>query len=208
MGHTPGGESSQVVVESFGLGDSRMVEFVRLPKRLYRGDPFWTPPLDADLLGSKLLGAKGLLTAEHAYHDNAEVTHFLARRDGVVVGRCSAAINRRFNEYYGSKIGFFGFFEVEQDYAIARALLDAARGWIAEQGMTVMRGPGEYSNATHERQGILVDGFDTPPTVELTHNPPYYGEFLERWGLGKVMDYHASLIDLAHVPVERVARAR
>ena len=66
--------------------------------------------------------------------------------------------------------------------------------------MKAMRGPGEYSNATHERQGVLIDGFDTPPTVEYTHNPPYYGEFLERWGLAKVKDYHAYLIDLAKVP--------
>ena len=62
--------------------------------------------------------------------------------------------------------------------------------------MTVFRGPGEYSNGTHERQGILIDGFDTCPTVELTHNPPYYGEFMERYGLGTAMDYHAYVIDV------------
>jgi len=52
---------------------------------------------------------------------------------------------------------------------------------------------------------VLVDGFDTPPTVECTHNPPYYGEFLERWGLSKVKDYHAYLIDMDDVPAERLA---
>jgi len=71
--------------------------------------------------------------------------------------------------------------------------------------MTAMRGPGEYSNATYERQGVLIDGFDSPPTVECTHNPPYYGEFLERWGLRKVKDYHAHIIDLDTVPEERIA---
>ena len=66
--------------------------------------------------------------------------------------------------------------------------------------MTAMRGPGEYSNATHERQGVLVEGFEFPPTVELTHNPPYYGEFLERYGLAKVKDYVAYMIDFDDVP--------
>jgi hypothetical protein len=155
--------SGGVTIEEFGLGDPRIREFAMLPWRLYRGDPCWTPPLMMDLLGNRLLKTKGLLTAEHPYHEHAEVTHFLARRDGRVVGRVSAAINRRFNEYYGSKLGSFGFFEVEDDFEAASALLDAAKTWIAARGMTAMRGPGEYSNATHERQGVLVDGFESRP---------------------------------------------
>jgi len=194
-------------IEQFGLGDPRIREFVELPWRLYRGDPNWTPPLRADLLGSRVLGTKGILTAEHPYHEHAEVTHFIVRRGKRAAGRISAAINHRFNDYYGigCDLGFFGFFEVEEDYEAAALLLDSAREWIRLQGMTAMRGPGEYSNATHERQGILIDGFDTPPTVECTHNPPYYAEFLERWGLEKVKDYHAYLVDLAEFPAERLA---
>lgn len=195
-----------VAIEEFGLGDPRIREFAAMPWRLFKGDPNWTPPLNADLLGSKLLGTKGILTAEHAYHQHAEVTHFLARRGKRAVGRVSAAVNHRFNDYYGlgCQLGFFGFFDVEEDYEAAAALLDAARDWIRARGLTAMRGPGEYSNATHERQGVLIDGFDTPPTVECTHNPPYYGEFLEQWGLAKVKDYHAYLVDLADVPGERL----
>lgn len=146
----------------------------------------------------------GLRTIAHPYHRHATVTHFLARRDGEVVGRISAAINHRFNDHYGSRIGSFGFFEVVEDYGVAAALLDAARDWIVAQGMDAMRGPGEYSNATHERQGILIDGFDTDPTVECTHNPRYYAEFLERWGLGKVKDYVAYMAQIDDVAEGRV----
>jgi len=196
----------QVSIERFDLGDPRIREFALLPWRLNRGDRCWTPPLDMDLLGSRLLGAKGLLTAEHPYHEHADVTHFIARRDGKAVGRVSAAVNRRFNEHYASKIGFFGFFEVEDDVEVAHALLDAAAEWLRGRGMTSMRGPGEYSNATHERQGVLVEGFEFPPTVELTHNPPYYGQLLEGYGLGKVKDYVAYMIEFADVPKERIER--
>lgn len=196
----------QLSIEQFGLGDDRLREFVAFPWRLYRGDPNWTPPLKGDYLGNRLLGIRGLLTAEHPYHANAEVTHFLARRAGEVVGRISAAVNRRFNEHYDIKLGSFGFFECDNDQEAASALLDAAFGWCRERGMTAMRGPGEYSNATHERQGVLIDGFDTPPTVECTHNPRYYQRLLESWGLSKVKDYHAYLIDIADVPAERVRR--
>lgn len=195
-----------LAIEEFGLGDARIREFVAFPWELYRNDPQWTPPLNADLLGSRLLGLSGLLTAEHPYHRHAEVTHFLARRGTRVVGRVSAAVNRRFNDFHGVELGSFGFFECENDFEAAATLLDAAYGWCKSRGMSAMRGPGEYSNATHERQGVLIDGFDTPPTVECTHNPPYYAGLLERWGLSKVKDYHAYLIDIADTPVDRLTR--
>jgi GNAT superfamily N-acetyltransferase len=200
------GSSGRLAIERFDLGDPRIREFAYLPWRLYRGDPCWTPPLMMDLLGNKLLGAKGLLTAEHPYQRVAEVTHFLVRRDGVAVGRVSAAVNRRFNEFYGSKIGFFGFFETENDPEIARMLLDAAAAWLRERGMTAMRGPGGYSNATHESQAVLVEGFEFPPTVELTHNPPWYGALIESCGLAKVKDYVAYTIEFDSVPKERIER--
>lgn len=183
------------LIEEIPLGDARLREFVEVPWRLYRGDPFWTPPLRAEYLGSRLLGTPGLLTPQHPYHQHAEVTHFLARKGSDLVGRVSAAINHRFNEYHGTEIGFFGFFETIDDFDVARSLLDAARAWVEKRGMKVLRGPGEYSNATHERQGVLIHGFDTPPTVELTHNPPYYGEFLDRYGFRKAKDYHAHVGD-------------
>jgi GNAT superfamily N-acetyltransferase len=195
-----------LTVEGFGLGDPRIAEFVRFPWRLYHGDPLWTPPLDADLLGSRLLGVKGLLTAENEYHKDADVWHFIARRDGRAVGTVSAAVNRRFNEHYAAKIGFFGFFEVQDDAEAAGALLDAARDWLVERGMTVMRGPGQYSCATHERQGVLVDGFEYPPTVELTHNPPYYATLMDGYGMAKAKDYVAYHIDVQEPPPDRLAR--
>jgi GNAT superfamily N-acetyltransferase len=183
-------------IDELPLGHPGLKDFVELPWRLYRNDPCWTPPLRGDLLGSRMLGLKGLLTPGHPYHREAEVTHFLAWRNGITVGRVTAAINRRYNGHYGARIGSFGFFEVIEDYGVARALLDRAKDWVAERGMDILRGPGEYSNVTHERQGILIDGFEYPPTVELTHNPPYYADFMDRYGFRTAMDYHAYVMDI------------
>ena len=185
-----------IKIEEIPLGAPRIKLFADFPWRLYRGDPCWTPPLRGDLLGNRLLGLVGLLTPAHPYHRHAEVTHFLAWRGEQPAGRISAAINHRFNSYHGVRIGFFSFLEVIEDYEVAKALLDRAREWVESHGMAVMRGPGEYSNATHERQGILVDGFQYPPTMELTHNPPYYGAFLERYGFRKAKDYYAYILDM------------
>ena len=194
-------------IEEIPLGDRRLRSFVEVPWQLHRGDPCWTPPLRADFLGNRILRITGLLTSAHPYHQRAEVTHFLARAGRRLLGRVSAAVNHRFNEHYNEKIGFFGFFESTDEFEVAGGLLDRARDWLSARGMETMRGPGGYSTATHEpHQGILIDGFDTPPTVELTHNPPYYGEFLERYGLAKVKDYHAHWIEVGDLPDERLER--
>ena len=194
-------------IEQIELGDRRLRDFVEVPWILFRGDPNWTPPLRAELLGSRLFGMDGLCTPDHPYHRDAEVTHFVARDGRRLLGRVSAAVNHRLNERYAERIGFFGFFDVCDDYAVAGDLLDHAKAWLTDRGLSTMRGPGGYSNATHEaHQGVLIDGFGHPPTVELTHNPPHYAEHLERYGLRKVKDYHAYLIRIPDRPGERLRR--
>ena len=193
-------------IEQIPLGNPRIKAFAEFPWHLYRGDPCWTPPLRGDLLGNRLLGLTGLFTPEHPYHRHAEVTHFLAWNENQTVGRISAAVNHQFNEYHSLKIGSFGHFEVINDFEVATALLDSARNWVKEHGMTVLRGPGEYSNATHERQGILIDGFEYPPTMELTHNPPYYSQLLEQYGFHKAKDYYAHITDMNDAPLPLLKR--
>ncbi|HAL30669.1 MAG TPA: hypothetical protein DCP20_08155 [Coriobacteriia bacterium] len=191
-------------IDEIPLGDPRMKEFVAFHWKLYEGNKYWVPQFDADLLGNRLLGLTGLLTPQHPYHKSSVATHFLALRGKETVGRISVVVNNRFNEYYDVRVAFFGFFEFVEDYAVAEALLDAAREWATRHGATVMRGPGEYCNITHERQGCLIDGFDQDVYVEHTWNPPYYQEFIERYGCEKAMDYHAYIIDLSKPITERL----
>jgi GNAT superfamily N-acetyltransferase len=198
--------NEKLTIEEIPLGHPGLKNFAKFPWRLYRGDPCWTPPLNGDLLGSRLLGLKGLLSSAHPYHCHAVVTHFIARYGKRPAGRISAAVNRQYNDYHHARIGFFGFFEVIDDFKAAQALLDSAKNWVKAQGMTVLRGPGEYSNSTHERQGILIDGFQHPPTVELTHNPPYYGQFLERYGFQKAKDYVAYIAEKDSANIALISR--
>ena len=70
-------KNNDITIEEIPLGSPRLKQFVKFAWQLYRNDPCWTPPLNADYLGNRLLGFKGLLTPNHAYHHHAEVTHFL-----------------------------------------------------------------------------------------------------------------------------------
>ncbi len=162
--------------------DAQRREFARFPWRLYRDDPYWVPPLFGDRL--KLLDPK-----RHPFWEHAENQLFLAKRGDEVVGTISAHINHRHNEVYQDKVGFFGFFEVIEDYAVAEALFDAAAGWLRDRGMEAIRGPENPSQ--NEECGLLVDGFDMPPVVMMTYNPRYYQDFIERAGFEKAQDLYA-----------------
>ncbi len=194
-----------LTISEVPLGDPRIKQFVQFHWDHYRDNQYWVPQLDADLLGNRLLGMQGLLTPEHPYHKTANATHFMAYRNGAPLGRISVVVNHRFNDYYSSKVAFFGFFETVEEYEVAEGLLSAARRWASEHGAGVLRGPGEYGNATHERQACLIDGFDQDVYVEHTYNPPYYQEFIERYGFTKAMDYHAYMIDLKQPANERLS---
>lgn len=153
--------------------------FLRLPWRIYRGDPNWVPPL--------LRQQRELLDRRrHPFHAHAEVEYFLARRGAQVVGRVAAIVNEEHDRAHGERAGFFGFFETVDDEEVSAALLGAAARWLDERGARVLRGPASFSS--NEEWGLLVEGFDGPPVIMMAYNPPYYARLLERCGLAKAMD--------------------
>jgi GNAT superfamily N-acetyltransferase len=144
---------------------------------------------------------------KNPFFEHAEAEYFLAERDGRVVGRIAAISNTLHNQTHGDRVGFFGFFECVEDQAVADALLEAAAAWCRKRGHDVLRGPASFS--TNDECGLLVDGFDTPPTLMMPHNPRYYPLLLERAGFAKSKDlwvYQGGRED-CYVPVpERLAR--
>jgi GNAT superfamily N-acetyltransferase len=186
-----------VRVRPLGPKDS-LKSFIDLQWRINLPDPQWIPPLPRMILKQKL--------KKHPFHQHSPVQLFVAVRDGAVVGRIAAIQNKRYNEFHGDKVGFFGLFECEDDPAVASALLDAAAAWLRERGLEVMRGPMSFStNEEIQSPGILIDGFDTPPVMATSHNPPYYQALMEGAGLEKSKDLLAFWIPSAE-STERLER--
>ena len=113
----------------------------------------------------------------------------LAYRGREVCGRIAAILNVGHIERYNDPRGFFGFFECRDDQEAADALFDACRAWLAAQGIHKLRGPTNPS--LNYMVGLLVDGFDSPPTFMMTYNPPYYERLLENYGFRKAQDLYA-----------------
>jgi GNAT superfamily N-acetyltransferase len=153
--------------------------FLEFPWRLYQGDALWVPPMRRDQAG--LVGYQ-----PHPFYRRNECQTFLALRGSEVRGRIAAIQNRVHNEYHGEARGFFGFFECFDDAPVARALMDAARDWLAQQGLDRLRGP--VNPGVNYSAGALVEGFDRPPSFLMPYNPPYYGRLLEDYGCRKSQD--------------------
>ncbi len=174
--------------------------FIDLPYRLHARDPVWVPPLrrDVELLLSR---------SKNPFFEHAEAEYFLAELDGEVVGRIAAISNRLHNETHGDRVGFFGFFESIDDQPVADALLAAATDWCRQHGHDLLRGPASFS--VNDECGLLVDGFESPPTLMMPHNPRYYIPLLERAGFAKARDLwvYQGGTEEHYVPVpERLAR--
>lgn len=171
--------------------------FIAFPYRLFRGDARWVPPLRRDV-------RTRLTPGKSPFFEHASAQHFLARRDGRVVGRISAVENRLHNECHDDRVGFFGFFDCEDDQEAANALFEAAAAWLRPRQLTVMRGPASLS--LNDEAGLLVDGFETPPVVMMPHNPPYYERLVEGAGFTPVKDLLAYQGSGMSLP-ERLVRA-
>lgn len=171
-------------------------DFLKLPWHIYRNEPNWVPPLLYDQ--RKLLHPKN-----NPFFIHAQITRLLARRDGKPVGRICAIDNRAHTEYWKEPVGFFGFFECENNPDSAIALVDAAAEWLKLRGLKTIRGPMNLS--TNDTCGLLVDGFDSPPVLMMPYNPPYYLTLFEACGLAKVMDLYAYRIDKENIS-ERAVR--
>jgi len=136
-------------LEILPVKDKRDLQaFIDLPYQLYRKDKLWIAPLRAEQKAQYDLAKNPML-------DHCQYALFLARREGRVVGRISAFNDRLALEHWQQPIGLFGSFECIKDAEVAQGLLGAARDWLREQGMQVMRGPWSFAS---QEWGLVVDG--------------------------------------------------
>jgi GNAT superfamily N-acetyltransferase len=171
--------------------------FIKFPWRIYANDPAWVPPL--------LVERKEFLNREkHPFYEHGDAALFLARSGGEIVGRIMASDDPNYNSLHQSNVGCFGLFESISDSQIAAALFRAAENWLRGKGRDEIMGPIDYS--TNYVCGLLIDGFEHPPTLLTSHNPPYYAALIESCGFTKIKDFYAWWFPDATVGAARLRR--
>jgi GNAT superfamily N-acetyltransferase len=178
-------------------GRRELAAFVSLPYELHRHDPCFTPLLRIDVRAQ-------LDPRRNAFFGHASRELFLARSEGRVRGRIAAIRDQAHESLHRDGAGFFGFFETEDDPAVAGALLEAAAAFLRSRGCRRLRGP--LSPSINDEAGLLVDGFGTPSVVMMPHNPPWYPGLVEGAGLRKAKDLLAFERAASGLP-ERLLRA-
>src|SRR5438128_5262556 len=172
-------------------------EFIKFPWRIYKNDPAWVPPL--------IIERRSFLDRnKHPFYQHGDAALFLAKRNGEIVGRIMASDDPNYNTLHQSNVGCFGLFESIDDVDVAAALFDSAADWLRRRGRSEVMGPIDYS--TNYVCGLLIDGFQHPPTVLTAHNPPYYARLTEACGFEKVKDWYAWWLDPDNAPVSRLHR--
>lgn len=172
--------------------------FIRIAAPVYRDDPHWVAMLDSEI--HQVLGPS------NPFLQHAEIHLWIASRSGIDVGRIAAISDRTHNEQHHEQTAFFGFFECLPDAEAAAALFDAVIAWARQRGANCLRGP--VNPSINDECGLLVDGFDRPPVLMMTYNPPYYADFMASAGLTRAKDLYAFQIVVAEAPAARLQRFR
>jgi GNAT superfamily N-acetyltransferase len=160
------------------VGRRELTRFIKLPFRLHQDTP-WVPPLISER-------RQFLDRSKNPFFEHADAEYFLAWRDGQPVGRITAQVDPRWDEYQGGRDGQFGFIDGENDPEIFDALFSAAEDWVRAKGRERLIGPMDFT--TNDEVGLLIDGYERRPMILEPWHPPYYREQLERLGYVKKMD--------------------
>jgi len=165
-------------------GKRALNDFIRLPWSLYMDDPMWVPPL--------LLERRMHLSPKNPYFEHVKFCSWITYRNCKPVGRISAQIDRLHIDRYQDATGFFGMLEAEDNSLTFRTLLGTAESWLRNQGMQRISGP--FNLSINQELGLLIDGFNTPPSMMMGHARPYYSARIEENGYQKEKDLLAYIL--------------
>ena len=178
----------------------QMDDFVKLPRKLYKGNSCYVPDLESDV--------RGWFNPKHNPGlQHCEVIPFVAYdEEGKPVGRIAGIINHKANEIWKGSCVRFGWIEFIDDTDVSAALLKAVEDWGRSKGMDSIQGPLGISD--FDKEGMLVEDFDKLGSAITIYNPPYYPEHMAKHGYGKEVDWVQVKIEIpAQVP-PRFARAQ
>ncbi len=173
-------------------------DFVDFPLKLYKNNEYFVPPIYMDEMA--------IFTDKNAYLSTCDQAFFLAEKDGEIVGRIQAIVQKAHNALTGEKRVRFSRFDAIDDKEVSRALFTALENYAKDNGFDTVCGPLGYSDL--EREGLLIEGFSELSTYEEQYNYSYYQSLIEDMGYEKEVDwleYKLYLPDEKNPKIKRVA---
>lgn len=173
-------------IEVLELTDNKKIEdFLKFPFQIYKKEDNWVPPLMKE-------------QKEYIFNGNyskiGKIQPFLAYKEGKLAGRIIAHYNKRYNLEKNERQGMMGFFESVNDFEVSNALFKKAEEWLKKENMESIKGPLNF--LIYNPSGVLINGFDKEPALEISYNHPYYQNLFEKFGFQKDSDWHAYEFDV------------
>lgn len=171
--------------------------FIRFNYELYKNNPYSVPDLYSDMVNT-------FSPEKNAALDFCDADYFLAYRDGKVVGRVAAIINRNANATWNKKEVRFGWIDFIDDEEVSKKLIETVENWGRERGMDCIVGPLGFSDM--DAEGMLIEGFDELSTMATIYNYPYYPEHMAKLGFEKDADWVELSLKVPDAVPEKMAR--
>ncbi|MFV0391377.1 MAG: hypothetical protein ACK5KP_05775 [Paludibacteraceae bacterium] len=179
------------------IGKKEMKQFIMFPFDLYKNDKNWVPPLIFDEWNT-------FDKSKNPSFEFSEAAFFLAYKEGKVVGRIVAIINRKANAKWNDKKTRFGWIAFIDDEEVSKALLDVAEKWGNEKGMSGIHGPLGFTD--FDPEGMLVEGFENEPAITSAYNLPYAPAHMEKHGFRKSVDWIQLKFNASQPIPEKIGR--
>lgn len=170
-------------------------EFLKVPKIIYKNDPFWVCPLDREV--ESIFDPR-----QNSFFTHGEAIRWIMKDDmGNLIGRVAAFINKNKAFTFQQPTGGMGFFECINDKEAAFLLFDTCHEWLKTRGMQAMDGPINFGE-NDVNWGLLVEGF-IHPGLGMNYNPPYYKALYESYGFKFYFEQVSNHLDLTKPFPER-----
>jgi len=162
------------------LNSSDLELFIKFPMRLYKGNPYYVPPLINE---EKSIWVK----EENPALQYSEAAQFLAYKGENIVGRIAVMINHKEEKDLGIRKVRFGWLDFIDDIEVSKALIDTAIEYAKSKGISKIEGPMGFTNL--DKAGMLTKGFDKLATMIGIYNFDYYPKHMEQLGLVKEKEW-------------------
>ncbi|MCP4706861.1 MAG: hypothetical protein GY865_19860 [candidate division Zixibacteria bacterium] len=161
-------------IEEFKYDTSLINDFIKFGYEIYKGDSNWIPPHQDEI-------KRQLLPSYWFYNKPGNLFRkFLLYDNGSVQGRIMAMINPSLKDKDGTAVGTIGFFECQNNYQYARAILEIATKWLYDNNIKRIWGPMNF-DIWHSYR-FMTRGFNHDLFFGEPYNKPYYPEYFEKFG--------------------------
>ena len=162
------------------LNSSELELFIKFPMELYKGNPYYVPPLINE---EKSIWVK----EENPALQYSEAAQFLAYKGENIVGRIAVMINHKEEKELGIRKVRFGWLDFINDIEVSKSLINTAIEYAKSKGISKIEGPMGFTNL--DKAGMLTKGFDKLATMIGIYNFDYYPKHMEQLGLVKEKEW-------------------